>query len=439
MNIKILIYTAVTASLAVVGGAIFFFSQEQNGHMLCYKDLVCDSQEILGKDKLIEVERYHTALLNQYDIDLRVMTGSLSTAQIIKLFKDAEIGERSKTRKGVLLVIDEKLNSVRFEISAGLDAVYTDSFVSFIQRNQMIPFFKANQVGNGILATTELIVNRAQQAEKGAEFIPLSQLPQNLAIGAGAQASANIGTGYETPEEKGNKISAIKNGLSPLDIVALYHQSLGEGNSAYNLPIFSQASQQVRKNWVITPAQMQNELNTFKNCNVFKEVILEEKGLAAVLYNVDQRQCSPYLFVLEEGEWRIDLITMMNSIRFNVSNEWHLDLKKSIPHADVFDDWNFNHNGYPFPMKKMRWGMTVETDRREDITIIKKIYPNSPVSSLPLKENDIILDWNGIQKPSYKDVISSMDKLESNEKVKINLLRDGQKLNIEILAPPRIN
>lgn len=437
MNIKILI-SAVIASLALAGGAILLMNKTPDGLPACYKDLVCDSSQILDKAKLGQISEYHEALLKQYDIDLRVMTGTLTPSQIMQLFKASDIGERSKSRKGALLLIDTVSNVVRFEISAGLDVVYTDSFVSFIQRNQMVPFFNANQVGNGILATTELIVSRAQQAEKGAEFIPPSQLPQNLAIGAGAQTDANIGVGYQTPEANPHQVKPTQKGLSPLDVVALYHTSLAEGNSAYNLPIFSQASQAVRKNWVITPAQMQNELNTFKNCDVFKEVILKEKGLAAILYNVNQRQCSPYLFVLEDGEWRIDLVTMMNSIRFNVSNEWHLDMKKPIPHADVFDDWSFNHDGYPYPMKKMRWGMTIETDYREGITFIRKIYPNTPSASLPLQENDVILDWNGIKNPSYKQVIASMDELPSHEKIKLLLWRNGQKLNIEITAPPRV-
>ena len=41
-------------------------------------------------------------------------------------------------------------------------------------------------MADGILATTEMIVTRAQEAQEGKEFIPPEQLPNNLAIGAGA-------------------------------------------------------------------------------------------------------------------------------------------------------------------------------------------------------------------------------------------------------------
>ena len=241
--------------MATAGGAAFYFTQAPSGMPYCYRNLVCDSQNLLTPEQKIQMQEYHQALLERYDIDLHVITGQASPQQAIAIFKAANIGEKSKQRAGLLFLIDQQANMVRLEVSAGLDAVYTDGFVAYIQQRQMVPFFKANQVANGVLATTEMLVTRAQEAQAGKEFIPPEQLPQNLAIGAGAQTAASIGSGYQVTKSSG-AVFKTQDGLQPEDVVALYHKVLEEGNTASDLPIYAASTQEMRKKWVVTPAQM---------------------------------------------------------------------------------------------------------------------------------------------------------------------------------------
>jgi len=316
----------------------------------CREKLVCDQSGILSEQKVASITDYHKALLERFDIELRVVVmshvGDMST-KAVGLFKEFFVGERSKTRKGVLLLIDPGQDKVRMEISAGLDVVYTDGFVTYLQQRQMVPFFTASRVADGILATTELIVDRAQKAALKLEFVNPEVLPKNLAIGAGAQGAAAIGKGYQPPAS-GNDISG--SGMSPTQVVAAYHQALAQGNASPTLSIYSRATQQLKKSWVVTPAQMKMELNTYKGCQIDKVVPIGTVGaMTIVRYGIQQRQCAPYFLVREDSQWKLDFSTMMQVVRFNVENHWHFDMSKTPQSVlAAFSDCRFDKNGYAY-------------------------------------------------------------------------------------------
>lgn len=408
----------------------------------CHKDLVCDNADVFTEEQMKGLETYHTALLKQYDIDYRIMVanniGDLSTFAA-KTFASAKVGQQSKSKKGMFLLLDPAQDQVRLEISAGLDAIYTDGFVAYLQQRQMVPFFQANRVADGILATTEMIVTRAQEAEAGKEFIAPEQLPENLSIGAGAKTDAKIGSGYQTPQPgPAQTVAPHSHDMSPEQVVAAYHYALSQNMGSPDLDIYSSETRELKKKWVVTPAQMKNELNAYRKCSIDQTVYIKNNMLAVVRYKVDQRQCAPYFLVMEDGAWRLDFRTMMENIRFNVSNEWHLDMARPLPYADAFLDWDFNKDGYPFPQRKLRWGINVNTDYRKDITTVHKIFPDTPAASMGLHEGDIIVSWAGIKKPDHKQVAKSMDTLKDGEALAVEVIRDGQPLTFNLKAPPKV-
>ena len=101
------------------------------------------------------------------------------------------------TGRGLLLVVDAEGERVRLEVARELEGVFVDSFVAFIEREQMAPFFAAGRVGDGIVATSELIVGRAEEA------IETSAPDQRAALassaGGGAETKAGVGHGYDRP------------------------------------------------------------------------------------------------------------------------------------------------------------------------------------------------------------------------------------------------
>ena len=53
-------------------------------------------------------------------------------------------------------------DKVRLEVRYALEGVLSDVVVAYLEERQMVPCFEADRVGDGILATTELLVEYVQ-------------------------------------------------------------------------------------------------------------------------------------------------------------------------------------------------------------------------------------------------------------------------------------
>jgi uncharacterized protein len=136
---------------------------------------VMDWAELLGPRERSAIADYRDRLRQNYDIDYRLVTapsaGDANWASQ-EAFAALGVGERSGSGRGLLLVIDPSADRVRLEVAAALEGVFSDSFVAYLEHHQMAPFFRQDRIAAGILAATELIVARAEEAAAGEAFDP---------------------------------------------------------------------------------------------------------------------------------------------------------------------------------------------------------------------------------------------------------------------------
>lgn len=119
-----------------------------------------------------QMERYRARLLHDHDIDYHILTmrqGANLSLQAKIAFKRLNVGRTSREGRGVLLLLDEYSNSAVMEISPGLDTVFMDDFVAYIEQ-QMPPFLREGQTEQGIFDATEMIVLRAKNAKLQLDF-----------------------------------------------------------------------------------------------------------------------------------------------------------------------------------------------------------------------------------------------------------------------------
>jgi len=111
------------------------------------------------------------------DIDMIVVTvpdlqGNDMNDLAKRLFFNWKIGENTKGRKGILFLISVEEGLVRFEIGYDLKWIYPDSFVEYIDKDQMAPFFETGRIKAGIDATLEMIIARANEEIEGGLYDP---------------------------------------------------------------------------------------------------------------------------------------------------------------------------------------------------------------------------------------------------------------------------
>jgi uncharacterized protein len=306
--------------------------------------LVIDESLLLDADQHDRVALFHGLLLKDYDIDYRVVTSG-ETGDIdqyaVSRFADLGAGDSSGTERGLLLVIDPVQDQVRLEVGYALEGTYPDAFIAYVEQRQMVPFFKAGRVADGILATTELIVTRAQAATANAGLD--SEIRLEGSGGAGATTAARLGAGQDRVYTD-DKVGA---GGSPAETLQKYFAAMQQRNANPELDIYTPDTRRVLKDWVMTPAQMDNIVNSYRRCHAETERYDSTRRYAVIRYPIAERLCSPWFFENINGEWALDLTMMQRAIRFGRDNSWHFERGAEHPYRFAFADWAFDSMGFP--------------------------------------------------------------------------------------------
>ncbi|MDN3521498.1 TPM domain-containing protein [Halomonas ramblicola] len=302
-------------------------------------ELVEDRAGLLDEAQRQRLTEYHALLAADHAIDYRVVTGR-ELGDLDRFAVDYvaahEVG--GDDGRGLLLVLDAAADEVRLEVGHGLEAHYVDAFVAYLEARQMTEFFAAGRVADGILASTELIVAQAQQAE--GELVPAIA----GSGGAGARLPARLDAGRSAPSDAP---LAAEAGAAPREVLVAYRRAMEERNDNPALDIYSRATRDMLADWVMTPAQMDNLARSLASCAVEREVTGDEGRRAVLLAPLAERQCPPYFLVREEGAWRLDLATMMRAVRFGRDNSWRLEPGALGLYGFGFAGLAFDSRGFP--------------------------------------------------------------------------------------------
>jgi len=309
-------------------------------------DLVADNAALLDVAQRTRIETFHELLRADFDIDYRVVTTN-ETLDIDEhaatLFENISVGSRSRKVQGLLLLIDATQDRVRLEVGYALEGTFPDAFIAYVEQRQMVPFFRAGQVADGILATTELIVTRAQNAKRNAGLESEVWLAGSGGGGASTAARINAGSVNTVFDSR----TQLSSGASPTTVLSQYFSRMQDRDPNPNLDIYTPATQKMLRDWVMTPAQMDNIVKTYRHCESEAERIDSNGRYGVIRYPVSQRQCSPWFFEKSNGTWALDLTMMQRAIRFGRDNSWHFEYGIEHPYQFAFSDWSFNAQGYP--------------------------------------------------------------------------------------------
>ena len=334
------------------------------------KIVIDDAYVLLDNVKMMKMYKaYNEGLLQEFDIDFRVITTSSQEDIDLfanKAFTTLQKESRSKSGKALLLVVNTMQDKVRLEVSMALEPVYTDAFISYVERKGMVPYLRDYKIADGIYMMTELVHDRAVEATAGMAFMPPME---SKSIGAGAKSKAHIGVA-DTNAKKGAEVLAHSTD-DPKAVLQKYIEALKKHNKNPKLDIYTDTTKDFFAKWTVTDINQDHEVENIAKCLNLHEVLysgdVSHAVLAVTPYD-KHRTCSPYFFKKEQGKWKLDIASMAQMLRFNSSMQMHFDKEKRLEdegmyYAFAFDGYGFDKNGYPFTPKnrdpeweKYRWG-----------------------------------------------------------------------------------
>jgi len=405
--------------------------------------LVDDRADLLPQADEEYITEYHRMLLRRFDIDYRILTDN-NLPNINRFawerFNDEKVGSESEQGRGLLLVIDPEQNQLRIEVSAGLESVYPDAFVAYLENRQMVPFFNRGRVADGIFATSELIRIRAMEAQEGLEFDPSSI---RMSQGAGANATAGIDAGRDTTFTQGKP--DVPAADTPEETYRRFFESLANRNGRWDLDIFTPATKQHMKGMISSAAQMDHGVKTYRNCMIEHATYNEERTLAVLAHSLSNRACDPFFLEKgEDGKWRLDLKTVGTALGHTFGNIWYIDYRRyALSGIERYEfglrhlvfrrpkGEQFEHQGIPYYRS---YGM--QANYVDEGIRIVRLASDGFMARQGFRQGDLIVQWESELFPHQNYVSRRMSSVRPGLDIHTRVRRGDTYFSKTFKAPP---
>jgi uncharacterized protein len=266
------------------------------------------------------------------------------------LFERWEVGSRTLANRGVLLVIGREEEQVRFEVAYDLEPVFTDAFVSYIEHEQMVPFFANDEVGRGIEATVELIARQAYEKVLGQAYDPTAEGDSDIGGfrtgGAGAETTVTFGDGVRGRRPPADE--TVRSHFAAQPTPELAWDRFVEANRRRikdpELGIYDREAKKFMRG-VVTNAGQDHLANLYES----EEPTVRTEGDRAVILflNDPNHLLAPWFFHKTREGWQLDGSMYPDVIGYNHLNQWRFR-RRDHDYMFAFSDFRLDENGFAF-------------------------------------------------------------------------------------------
>lgn len=309
------------------------------------KTVVRDDANVLSDAQRWALRDTHMKLLNGFGVDVRVLTvpGAVDIAAVAAdAFRKHAVGKRSRTGEGVLFVVAPQSNAAWVEASPRTAAALGDVFMTYLKTRQMAPFFRRDRLSDGIVASLDLIYQRAVAVRERQAFDPRKQDLLSAAAAGILPETAPLAAVQPSPAPR-----LVAASSSPDEVLRAYMHAMRNHDDRHNLPIYSSATREMLLGEKQTPEQMDAVTALSRTCSAGEMRFAPDGGHAVIRYAINERACLPWLFLVEDGAWRLDLFARTKLIRLDTQNQWFFAFGLRNDYQAAFADWLFDADGYP--------------------------------------------------------------------------------------------
>ncbi len=418
-------------------GVLFYFARSSGTQSISHpgqNKFVQDQANLLDPERVAHLDEYLAALLRDTDIELMVLSlpslkGQTAASAAGEVFESWKVGSRSKANRGVLFLVAVNEQQVRFSVSYGLEAIFPDAFISYIEHEQMLPYFNQGSVGIGFEATIEMIAGRGFQKVLQKAYNPQESGQQTVMGyhqgGAGAQTAVKIGSLPAGGNEM-NLSQNIRAYFSAQPSAEQAWQRFLEINSRQisdpELGLYSEESKQMLRSRPYTKAAMDSISKSYQGK---KYIIREKEGRAAITFPDDPNHLlAPWFFQKSADGWQFDGKTFMDTVQFNHLNQWRFKQMKH-PYTFAFDNYSFDKHGFAFYKKPRTWlGCSwYWTNYQGSGVLVINVTPGTPAEIAGIEVGDYIMSIEGQSVSKPAELSKLIRSRQAGDKVKLEIVR----------------
>ncbi|MGD8308275.1 MAG: TPM domain-containing protein [Chromatiales bacterium] len=242
------------------------------------------------------------------------------------------IGARHEGR-GLLLLLVDDTRQVKLEVSYQLEPVFTDAFSGYVEDLQLGPYYRAGDIGTGLVAVMEEIERRAETEAQG-DYTPgmiARADAELLAGGAGARRELDR---YGRGREQAPAALGGRGARSPAEAwEVMLTKWAGEGDAIETDPYTAMTRLAMGDPDSPDPRAVE-WLDHWRDADY---QVLRRDGHAVIWFGaVDGWENAPFLFCDTGDGWRFDIVHQRRLVVMAESPKWQV-AQGPYPYAGLMD------------------------------------------------------------------------------------------------------
>jgi uncharacterized protein len=323
---------------------------------------VVDEASLVAPDSHARMDAILGAVLR--DLDIEVVAASLPDLgdrpieQVAgERFESWRIGARTRANRGVLLLVAAEQERVRVAVSYDLEPIFTDAFVAYVEREQLVPYFDGERIGEGIEATVELLARRAYEGARGAAYDPARPAADTVSgfRSGGAGAATDVRLRGARPKAAAAPLDPEQRehfGAQPTPALA-WERFLELNRRRVKDAEIGLYDERARR--LLGGVHANAGQDHIAKLYAGKRYDVRTQGdLAAIVFPEDpDHLLAPWFFRRSDSGWQLDGSMYPDVIGYNHLNQWRFK-RRDHPYEYAFGDFRFDAHGFGFPRTAAR-------------------------------------------------------------------------------------
>ncbi|MGD2055571.1 MAG: TPM domain-containing protein [Gammaproteobacteria bacterium] len=238
----------------------------------------------------------------------------------VDLFNNWRIGAQHEGR-GLLLLLVDQTRQVKLEVGYVLEDVYTDAFSGYVEDLQLGPYYRAGDIGTGLIAVMEMLEERAQIKEQGAYTPELIARADAELLAGGAGAKRELAR-YASDAPASNETRAGSGARSPEEAWQIMLAKWAGEGAGIDVDVYTKMTH------LAMGAADQPDPRTLKWVDHWREAnyqVLREGEHAVIWFGaMDGWENAPFLFCNTGDGWKFDIVWQRRLVVMAENPRWQV-------------------------------------------------------------------------------------------------------------------
>ena len=223
--------------------------------------------------------------------------------------------------RGLLLLLVDETRQVKLEVGYALEDVFTDAFSGYVEDLQLEPYYRAGDVGTGLVAVMEMLEERAQVKEQG-EYNPETIARADAELLAGGAGARRDLAHYETDAAPGAVSRAARGARSPEEAWEIMLAKWAGEGADIDVDVYTEITRLAMGDADKPDPRTLKWLDHWRNAEY---QVLRDGDHAVIWFgDIDGWENSPFLFCNTGDGWKFDIVWQRRLVVMAESPKWQV-------------------------------------------------------------------------------------------------------------------